>query len=433
MDFSDIVRRADIMFAPLRNLAPDLAAQLTALDFDHISVGTVPGQEERTKSAKPPDMARAAHNLLRYSPDSPMGRGALIETNWAEAEPHVADWEKDHGGDAFVLAQLGFHWLEEGRLDEAARLFEAALARSHDGWIFKGLAETYRKAGRIDDWIKAVDNFLKTEDFALDHAHALEDVAKYLMEQKEYKKARPYAELAAQSWAGWAMLSAAQCAEEMADWEAAERWISRTAERYPLYWLEWFFWCKRTGHGDAKAAAADIERQLSAGRTVSSENDVRGVAILLILDQRPKEARTILERYLKEKPGTFFGVLLALACDMDGDPMARDAALKKVRDQPKPNAPKAAALFGIIGDWLKAGDKSPLDLNRLNEILESMPAAPRPNSYVFAGIFLDRHGKPDVAIDYLKRANDKECLAWFRLIAVDALRARQIDPGPFPW
>ena len=54
-----------------------------------------------------------------------------------------------------------------------------------------------------------MDNFLKSEDFALDHAHALEDVAKYLMEQKEYKKARPYAELAAQSWAGWAMLSAA--------------------------------------------------------------------------------------------------------------------------------------------------------------------------------------------------------------------------------
>jgi hypothetical protein len=62
-----------------------------------------------------------------------------------------------------------------------------------------------------------------------------------------------------------------------------------------------------------------------------------------------------------------------------------------------------------------------------------MPAAPRANSYVFAGVFLYRHGKPDIALDYLKRANDKECLPWFRLIAVDTLRARQIDPGPFPW
>ena len=71
MDFSDIVRRADILFAPLRSLDPELAAEYTALDFAHMSVGTVPGQEGRTVSALPPAMAHAAHNLLRYSPDSP--------------------------------------------------------------------------------------------------------------------------------------------------------------------------------------------------------------------------------------------------------------------------------------------------------------------------------------------------------------------------
>jgi tetratricopeptide (TPR) repeat protein len=332
-----------------------------------------------------------------------------------------------------VLAQLGFHLLKEGRLDEAARLFEAALSRSHDGWIFKGLTETYRKTGRIDDWIKAVETFLKTEDLALDHAHALEDLAKYLMEQKEFKKARPYAELAAQSWAGWAMISAARCAEETADWEAAERWISRAAERYPLYWLEWFFWCKRTGHGDAKAAAAYVRGQLSAGRTVSDENDGLEVAILMILDHRPKEARKLLDRLYNDQHGTIVGILSALACEMDGDTKARDAALLKVREQPMPDAPRTAAIFGVIGEWLAAGDKSPLDLKRLNEIFESISASSRPNTYVFAGVFLDRHGKPDIALDFLKRANDKQCFPWYRLIARDALSARNIDPGSFPW
>jgi hypothetical protein len=124
---------------------------------------------------------------------------------------------------------------------------------------------------------------------------------------------------------------------------------------------------------------------------------------------------------------------LALACEMDGDTAARDAALKKVRDQPKPNAPRAAELFGVIGAWLAAGDNTPLDLDRLNKIFESMSASSRPNSYVFAGIFLDRHGKPNVALDYLKRGNAEQCLPWFRLIALDALRARKIDPDPFPW
>jgi tetratricopeptide (TPR) repeat protein len=396
-------------------------------------VGTVPGQEARTISAKPPDMAHAAHNLLRYSPDSPMGRGALIETNWDEAQPHVAAWEKDHGGDAFVLAQLGFHWLKEGRLDEAARLFEAALSHSRDGWIFKGLTETYRRSGRIDAWIKAVDDFLKTEDLALDHAHALEELAKYLMEKKEYEKARPYSERAAESWAGWAMISAARCAEELKDWEAAERWISRTSERYPISWLDWIYWCKRTGHGNAKAAAAVVVSQLEAGRSLSSDDEVEKTVVVLILDNRPKEARKILERFYKETHRTLVGVLLALACDMDGDAPARDAALKAVRDEPKPKAPGVAKLFGVVGEWLAIGEKSPLDLKQMDRMFESLPANNRASSYVFAGVFLDHHSKPDVALDYLTRANVKECPRWFRLIAIDALRARGVDPGAIPW
>jgi tetratricopeptide (TPR) repeat protein len=433
LDFSDIERRAETLFFPLTNIDPALRSAFVAFDFAHVSLGTVSGQESRTSSGKPSDMAHAAHNLLRYSPDSPLGRGALIETNWEEARPHVEAWENDHGGDTLVLAQLGFHWLEEGEFDKAERLFEQALAKSHDGWIFKGLATSYRTSGRIDRWTKALDDFLKTEDLALDHAHALEDLAKYLMEQKEYKKARPYAELAAQSWAGWAMISAARCADEMKDWEAAERWVSRTSERYPIDWLDWIYWCKRTGRGNAKAATAVVLSQLEAGREPSSDDEVEKVTVVLILDNRPKEARKILEPLYKEKHGTLIGVFLALACDMDGDAVARDAVLKAVRDEPKPKAPKVAELFGVLGEWLANGEKSPLDLKRLDPMFESLAAYNRASSYVFAGAFLDRHGKPDVALDYLKRANVKECPPWFRLIATDALRARGVDPGIIPW
>jgi tetratricopeptide (TPR) repeat protein len=433
LDFSDIERRAEALFLPLERVDRALHSAYVALDFAHISLGTVPGQEARAALGRPFDLGYMAHNLLRYSPDSPIGRGALIEMSWDEARRHVEAWEKDHGGDTLVLAQLGFHWLTEGRLDLAARYFERALARSHDGWIFDGLAEAYRKSGQIDRWIKAVDDFLKTEDLALDHVHALEDLAKYFMEQKEYKKARPYAELAAEAGAGSAMIAAARCADEMKDWEAAELWISRASERYPINWLDWFYWCKRTGRGDARAAAAVVESQLKAGRPLSSDEEVDQAAVVLILDDRAKEARRILERFYKEKHGTLAGVLLALACDMDGHAAARDAALKAVRDEPRPNAPSVARLFGVLGEWLADGERSPLDLERLNQMLGSLPADIRASSCVFAGVFLDRHGEPDAALAYLKRANVKECPRWFRLIALDALRARAVDPGFIPW
>jgi tetratricopeptide (TPR) repeat protein len=434
LDFSDVVRRGEVFFSPLKDVDPELRNELHALDLAHVPLGTVPGQEDAVKGLNPARIAAAAHNLLRFSPDSPLGRAALIERNWEEAKPQVEAWEKDHGGDTLVLAQLGFHWLKEGRHEDAARYFEQALARSHDGWIFKGLSDAYREAGLIDRWTKALDDFLKTEDFALDHARALEDLARYLMEHKEFRKARLYAELAAQrSGAAWAMLFAAQCAEEMEDWEGAERWIAATSERYPNRWLDWFHWCKRTGRGDARAAASLVEAQMRDGRSLSTESEVRQAAVVLILDQRPKEARKVLERFYNEKHGTMIGGLLALACDMDGDAAARDAAFDSVKNEPRPALPKVARLFGVLGDWLVNGEKSALDLREVNQMLQSMPLANRASSAAFAGLFLDRHGKRDVAIEYLKKANVNECIPWFRLLAIDALRSKKIDPGPIPW
>ncbi len=59
---------------------------------------------------------------------------------------------------------------------------------------------------------------------------------------KEWDKARPYAEDAAQTWAEWAMECAARCAEGEKAWERAETWYSRATERYPNNsWAVWYF------------------------------------------------------------------------------------------------------------------------------------------------------------------------------------------------
>ncbi len=127
------------------------------------------------------------------------------------------------------------------------------------------------------------------------------------------------------------------------------------------------------------------------------------------------------------------GIISALAADMAGDAAARDAAIKKVRARPRPGSPKIAAIFGIIGDWLAAGDKSPLDLDRLRPIFESIPKASRPNAFALTGLFLDRHGKTEPAIDYLKQADSPDCFDWFRLLARHTLRARKVELAAFPW
>ncbi len=52
--------------------------------------------------------ATEAHNLLKYDPESPMGRAAMISAGWEEAAPQAEPWEKDHDGDTAVTAMLGF-------------------------------------------------------------------------------------------------------------------------------------------------------------------------------------------------------------------------------------------------------------------------------------------------------------------------------------
>jgi tetratricopeptide (TPR) repeat protein len=429
-DLADIERKQEIFLLPLRRLDPQLDEAYVRLIWDHMNLGTVQGQITRLVTVSAQFWSNA-HNLHRYDPDSPLARGCLIEAKWQEASPHVAAWETDHGGDAFVLAQLGFRRLSEKNLAEAERLFKQALARSPDGWIFKGLAEVYRQESKVDQWIKDTEEYLKTEDMALDHAHALEDLAKYLMEAKRYEQARPFAERAAQSGAGWAMISAARCAEEVKDWEAAERWVSASTRRYSKSWLDWIYWCKRTGRGDAKAAAGVVRAQLAAGRTPSTDEEAVKVAIVLILDGRPKEAKDLLENLVRAPHDTATQSLLILACDRHGDTAARDSVMRAVADDPKASGPKSAQVIGILAEWLKTGEGSPLDVGAIDAVLGDKRQTA--NSCVFIGDLLDRHGKADAARAYLDAANTPDCYPWFRLLAMDSLRARGVDPGSFPW
>ena len=69
------------------------------------------------------------------------------------------------------------------------------------------------------------------------------------MEKGQYTEARPYADHAAESWAGWAMPWASYCAEKLNDWKAAEHWVARTSQRYGSSWLDWFLLVPADGPG----------------------------------------------------------------------------------------------------------------------------------------------------------------------------------------
>jgi tetratricopeptide (TPR) repeat protein len=434
LELTDFEAKAHDIFVPLRNLVPDFAVKVEKIGWEHTNLGTTPGQVQRTKVVNENDRWAPAHNLLRFDPESPLGRAALIESKWEEARPQAEAWEKDHGGgDTIVIAQLGLHDLKAGKLEEAERRLATALGRSPDRWIFDGLVAIYRQKGQTSRWKKSVDLFLASEDQNLDHAHAALDFARYLMDKGQYAEARPYAERAAASWAGWAMPWAAYCAEKLDDWKAAEQWIARTSQRYGSNWLDWFTWCQRTGRGDAHSAAELVESQVEAGRRPASEQEAMHVAVVYLLDDKPDAARRLLEDLFEEKHDTTTGVWLAWACDRAGNAKARNAALKAIADDKKPVGPKTARVVGVLADWLAKGEKTPSDLKRIDAILAEIDPPGRPNTAAIAGLFLDRHGKKDDAERYLRQADAKACYPWFRFQVREARRARGVKLEPMVW
>ena len=433
LDLADIEPKAGRIAQRFNAFDPAEQSRLSGLAWTHIVSGTVPGQIAHVATAADESRGQAAHNLLKYHPGSPLGRAALIASRWDEAKPNAEAWAKDHGGaDTLVVAELGLRSLNEERLDEAERLLREALDRSPEGWLFEGLAGVYVRRGDVDGYAKAAAEYLQTDDLNLDHAKVAGNLAEFLMKLGEYAKARPFAEYSAQSWAGWAMMRASRCAEGMGDWEGAEQWIARTSERYDSSWLQWYAWCQRTGRGNPDAAGRLIEQQLNAGRSLRSHEEQIQVATALIGAGASKSARRVLEPAYEEKHDTTLGLLLAVACDLDGDPKARDAAMKAVGDDSKPSAPLTAKVVAALGDWLAKGGKNEPDLARVDGLVEQMKPEARPNCTTFVGLLLDRHGQADAAIKYLKQADTDKTYLWFRYLARSVLRARGTALEPIP-
>ncbi len=228
--------------------------------------------------------ADIAREILKVSPYHPYARSTLLTKDWDSVKDKAAQWEQESSDSPAVLAALGVHYGNIKNYAEAQRVLSRYIELSPDAWAYQSLAATYKEQGNPDRWKETLDEFLKkVEDPGLDHAKVRVEIANYYMGLKQWDKAKPYAEDAAATWAGWAMNCAAKCAEGEQDWQRAEAWYSRETERYPdSSWAVWYFFCKRTGQGNLEARSsvcgAVFDRSRRSARPVE-----RGIRRLLLL------------------------------------------------------------------------------------------------------------------------------------------------------
>src|SRR5262249_31184251 len=154
------------------------------------------------------------------------------------------------------------------------------------------------------------------------------DLAHYHMARKQWDKARPYAEAAAESYAAFALLCVAECEEGAENYEAAEKWYRAAAERYPHMCFDWYLSCEMTGQMNPRAA-----RRLTAlyvasfGGRIPDAYALQAARFYALNDQFEK-ALPEFQRVLRSNPTPLHAYFVLLLADALGKEEVRERTLK---------------------------------------------------------------------------------------------------------
>jgi tetratricopeptide (TPR) repeat protein len=332
-----------------------------------------------------------AYEMCVISPFAPTGRAALIEADWVEAQRRLPKWKGPD--DPSVLLALGRRYAEVGRWDDAEKSYKRSIELSPDSLAYETLAETYRRQNKLDRWKEALEESIKGEDTGLNHAVVRVKIAKEYMRRKDFKAARPYAEAAAETGAGWAMLAAADCYDGLGEWALAEGMVRGASERYSDGWFNWYLWCRRTGHGDVRAAEKFTTEWLAQSGDRLGPVDRTYAAVVYLLSDQKEKALAAADRAATDRPVT--GALFTLASVQNalGKAADRDRTLRRISQDPEKRL--AEALLGVA-----AGTAGP---EAVEAALRWLPDYTRPDYCYHIGHFFALRGDKKNAAAYLER------------------------------
>jgi tetratricopeptide (TPR) repeat protein len=369
-----------------------------------------------------------AQRLLKLAPHSAYAMAMLVKfDDWPNVKDKVATWRGATHDAPRLLETLAHKYSDLKQYDDARETLAAYIRQFPEPWAYKLLAANYKAQGDLDHWRSTLKEFLETtEDSGLEHARVQVDLANDLMARKKWAEARPYAEAAAETWAGWAMQCAGRCAEGMEDWEAAETWYRRNTERYPAYsWNDWYAFCMRTGHGDLAAAREGVNAYIAkTGKLLGAAADDQNLAFFHWSSKDLKKAATVFGRDFEAKPTLLAAFGLAMTRDELGDAAGRDAAIAAGCKLPQDQGPKSHRILELLRDDLAAGGTGVSNLAEIDQVLESIPIQNRAITEYFVGHYLLNRGKPDRASTYFQHCVDSPTAsAWVRMISADRMRS----------
>jgi tetratricopeptide (TPR) repeat protein len=372
------------------------------------------------------DKVRHGRNLLQNSPSSAFAMATLVAHDWDNVKDQIPAWTEKAGDAPALLGALGKRYAALKQFEEAGNYLTRYIKRSPDRWAYQALAACFEQQGDRGRWKQTLDEFLtKTEDSGLDHARVRVQIARDFMRQERWAEALPYAEAAAETWAGWAMSCASECNEGLKDWDRAEFWIRQTTERYPRgSWTDWYLFCKRTGHGDVDKAREFVEGYLARAQGRDDLANPEVVAYFYWSCGALGEALELFEKVYREGPTPVLGIDIFLLADELGRTERRDAVLQDLVTRLKEGAPETISICRMMQESLGKGGKGPLDLAAVDRVIGGLPAEYQTYPEYLVGRYLLNRGQPERAKAYLERARDsKAANVWVRVLAAEAARS----------
>ena len=297
-------------------------------------------------------------------------------------------------------------------------------------WAYAKLAEIYAKRHDSSRWLEVIERYLEHGGGpALEQAQFRVALASYYMSQKQWEKARPYAEAAAATGALWAMTSAENCAVGRKDWKEAEKWARATSERYGSEaWDRWYTLCRKTGTGDIDAAFAFASEWATTSAREGAHDTLERVAGFYVSSSQLKKALPALRRLYDSSPSASRCMLPWLVADLLDDQAARDQLFELLETRHEPESPHTAAIWQLFHEAINRDGGRSLDLPAITEQRQRFQPSEVWLLDFIIGMFLQKHGRPLEAREFLQRAAEDPFISDSTApVARDAIRKLDED------
>ena len=199
-----------------------------------------------------------ANYLTIISPHSPVGPAQAVRYDWqgVQERDELDGYRERFSDHPLFVRNLARSLLEHGPVEDAQAVLRKDIELSNDRWAYERLAETHLEQGDEGAWLRVLEEFLAHgQESALNKPAVARTIAHHFNVQGRFDQAMPYARWAASSGSSWGMGVLAYTYEGMGEYAEAERLLRAMHERYEADRYAWYWFVRRTGHGDANAAA----------------------------------------------------------------------------------------------------------------------------------------------------------------------------------